>query len=146
MNVRGVRWIGGSHLSLCSVKSSHILDEHVYETLFVTINWIWCHIKAHGLCLCQDGTLKLWYCKYHECTSGYFPLWRLIGCNQKRCINSIQYCNKEGKWLQSAVLCDDSKLEFCFLAQKKRDVFISFAWFTFSSVCAFWGRFSRRCC
>lgn len=123
MNVQGVWWITGSHLSLCSVKSSHILDEHVQETLFVTMNWIWCHRRAHRLCLCLDGTLKLWYCKYHECTSGCFPVWLQLALSGKDAY-SIQYCNEEGKWLQSAVLCDDSKLEFCFLAQKRRFYFI----------------------
>lgn len=41
---------------------------------------------------------------------------------------SILYCNEEGtvlegKQLQSAVLCNYSKLEFCFLAQKKQTTF-----------------------
>lgn len=70
------------------------------------------------------------YCKYHECTSGYFPLCdfqlAVIGKDAYTAFSTVMKRGNDYNLLYYVMI-----LNLSFASLHKKEVFISFAWFTF---------------
>lgn len=172
MNVWHVRWsyirVTSGHcymvywiVSLCLVKSSQKLDVSMVVSPFEPQDWtsnLTEPYRSQSVVRSVDGSLKSWYCKYHECTTCFTVCGQRGSLNLNLCnwlrhvvthVHSILYCNKKGRCFERGnnynlmyyVIIQN--LSFASLHKKKTTLFPS-AWF-FTSVCAFWGHFSRWC-
>lgn len=84
-----VYWI----VSLCSVKSTQILYVSLHRklTFWYKKTGLAISLKPTG---CRFFLKTIWYCKYHECTTGYF-----ISCEAKKGFLTLNCCN----WLRCVV-------------------------------------------